>query len=69
MDLPCVGGPCDGQVASERDGLRLGDQVMVYIKDIFDPEKPVYLPWDDPRNSPARSYATYCFDGHRLVAQ
>ena len=61
------GGPCDGYIHTIRTDAKIGERFQVHIAAIFDPDRPVYLPYDDIRNSPAEDVAVYLYDGNRLV--
>lgn len=62
------GGPCDGHIHAIRADARVGERFQVYIPSVFDPDRPVYLPYDDIRNSPAADVAVYTYDGAGLIA-
>jgi hypothetical protein len=68
MKLACVDGPLCGEVHYAPDHLCIGDRVLLRVPRVVDPDAPVYLPYDDPRNSPAEHTAVYMFDGQKLVS-
>lgn len=59
MILTCQGGPLDGQEHHVRDDLKQGEYAQLRVPRLYDPNEPVYLPYDDPRNNPTEQVVLY----------